>query len=143
MAELGFEPDEIRKLIQLVEESGLSELEVEEEGRLLIIRASAEGVVAEDSVEVRSAEPRKLDRSHPIAIESPMVGVFYRANSPDSAPFVDVGDHVDVGQMIGVIEAMKVFSEIPSEHAGVVAEVVAKSGDLVRQGEVLMFLRPE
>jgi acetyl-CoA carboxylase biotin carboxyl carrier protein len=71
-----------------------------------------------------------------------MGGVFYRSPSPDTAPYVEVGDRVEVGQTIGIIEAMKVFSEVPSEHAGTVLELAAKNGSLVRQGDPLIYLKP-
>ena len=76
-----------------------------------------------------------------VAVESPTVGVFYRSASPDSPPLIEVGDRIEDGQVIGMLEAMKVFSEIVSDHAGVVVEIVARNGALVRQGEVLLYLK--
>lgn len=152
-SEFGFDLDEIQQLIELVESRGLARLEIEEEDRRLVIR----GKQADNSTGSQAGGPANVT-THPVparparkpaanvkrlALESPMVGVFYRSTAPNSPPLVDVGDHVEVGQSIGVIEAMKVFSEIPSDHAGVVLEVVAKNGELVRQGAPLMYLKQD
>ena len=71
-----------------------------------------------------------------------MVGVYYRSPSPDDPPFVSVGDHIKVGQPIGLIEAMKVYSELPSEVAGRVVEIAAQNGKLVQQGQAILFVEP-
>jgi acetyl-CoA carboxylase biotin carboxyl carrier protein len=151
--EFGFELDEIQLLIELVESRGLAKLVVEEENRRLVIRgprtnnndvrpaelpvSALPGPIAAKAMKKPAAQAKRL------TIESPMVGVFYRSSSPDSAPLVDVGDRVEVGQAIGVIEAMKVFSEIPSDHAGTVIEIAAKNGELVRQGAPLIYLKQD
>jgi acetyl-CoA carboxylase biotin carboxyl carrier protein len=162
MAEYGFELEDIARLIRLVETRGLEELILEEEGRRILIRgasaraprpgpaasanASGEAPSVQISAPSRSAVPESQDvpasRTERIILESPMVGVFYRAARPDLPPFVDVGDRVESGQTIGMIEAMKVFSEIPAEHAGIVVEIAAQNGQLVSQGEPLMYLIP-
>ena len=72
-----------------------------------------------------------------------MVGVFYQSPSPDDPPFVSVGDFVKVGQPIGLIEAMKVYSEVPSEVSGRVVEMPVESGKLVQQGQPLIFVEPQ
>jgi len=77
-----------------------------------------------------------------IPIEAPMTGMFYRGPSPDEPPYVEEGDLVYEGQTIGLIEAMKVFNEIPSPVTGVVRRIVAQNASLVQQGEILMLLEP-
>lgn len=74
-------------------------------------------------------------------IVAPLVGVFYRAPSPDSPNFVEVGDVVEIGQEVGLIEAMKVFSPVPSEVAGQIVEIPVNGGQLVHQGDVLVRIR--
>lgn len=158
--------DALRTLAQLVAEHGLSELTVEEAGVTLTVKASAAvpaGLVSAampGSVTV-PAHPHLLapaqspaysetavlapakPKTTAIALESPMVGVFYQSPSPDDPPFVSVGDFVKVGQPIGLIEAMKVYSEVPSEVSGRVTEMPVESGKLVQQGQPLIFVEPQ
>lgn len=145
-AGFGFELQEIEQLIQLVESRNLAKLEMEESGRRIVIR----GLRSAGSAGVRShgdgayAQAAAVERpANLTAVESPMVGVFYRGPSPDLPPYVEAGDRVELGQTIGMIEAMKVFSEIPSPLTGTVAEIPARNGALVHQGEPLMFVRVE
>ena len=76
-----------------------------------------------------------------VNITAPIVGVFYTSPSPDDEPFVKLHDRISVGDDIGIIEAMKVFSPIPAEVSGEVIEIVAKNGDLLQQGDVIMRVR--
>jgi acetyl-CoA carboxylase biotin carboxyl carrier protein len=149
MAELGFELDEIARLIRLVETRHLAELVVEEGERRIVVRgaarpadAAAEPTVPTLAQEPASAENLSEEPSNEIPLTAPMVGVFYRSSGPDQPPFVEPGDHIEIGQTIGIIEAMKVFSEVPAEKAGVVSRVVAENGRLVRQGDPILYLRP-
>ena len=161
MADFGFELEEIARLIKLVEQRGLSELIVEEEGRRIVIRgagykpAQSMRLIApspDAAVAPQSPDPQ-LQISAPVAtpapienripLSSPTVGVFYRAAGPDTAPYVEVGDRVEEGQTIGMLEAMKVFSEILAEHAGIVVEILAHNGQLVKTNEPLIYLQAE
>ena len=76
------------------------------------------------------------------AILAPMTGVYYAAPSPTSPPFVSIGDVVQVGQAIALIEAMKVFNEVQAEISGRVVELVAQNGDVVQKGDVLIRVEP-
>ncbi len=154
--------EKIKSLVKLVQQNSLAELTIEEDGVTITIKGTSaeaqpllaqipqvvqpvETVVAQEepSEEVPTEAEPEEDTSNLLKMESPMVGVFYRAPSPDSPPFVEVGDVVEVGQNIGIIEAMKVFSEIPSEYAGVVVELPVENGTLVQQGQALAVLKPE
>jgi acetyl-CoA carboxylase biotin carboxyl carrier protein len=147
----------LRDLAQLVARENLSELEVEDGDVRLTLRAPsalapaaahapialtpgalppvalAEAPVGDDSAP--AAEPL-------IAIEAPMVGVFYLSPSPNDPPFVEVGDRVEAGQTVGIIEAMKVFNEIISEVEGQVVEITAANAELVETGGTLLLIRP-
>jgi acetyl-CoA carboxylase biotin carboxyl carrier protein len=147
MPESGLDLQAIARLIELVENHGLEELSVEDEGLRIVVRQDAPQVrqppvdaapPAGASLQAASAPPQVRD-----AIASPMVGVFYRAPGPDEPAYVEVGQHIDIGQTIGVIEAMKVFSEVPADRAGVCIEIVAQSGQLVQAGAPLLYLSPE
>ena len=165
MAEFGFEIDEIAQLIAIAEANNLSELEVED-GELKVVirghhyrdrRSSPTHMVtahpdfsnpraiapASGTLSSRTVTPPKPELpTNRISLTSPMVGVFYRASGPDSANFIEVGDQVEIGQTVGMIEAMKVFSEIPSESAGKVVGIPAQNNQLVRPGEPLIYLIP-
>lgn len=149
---------QVKELVKLVEEHNLAELTVEEHGVTITVKGAVEPqtyithvpqmVVVPDAAHEAHEEPavehveeEAVDTSL-LTIEAPMVGVFYKAQSPDTPPFVEVGDVIEIGQTIGLIEAMKVFSEIPSEIAGEVVEIPAENGKLVQQGQPLIVIRP-
>ncbi len=169
MAILGFELEDIAKLLALVDEHGLEEILLEEGEQTLRIRGAtysrkapkstavtvvestpnvtptrppvAQIAAASRTVQSSKASAPAEDTAGLIALKSPMVGVFYRSNQPGAPPLIDIGQPVAVGQAIGIIEAMKIFSEIPAELAGVVVSIPAKEGKLVQAGETLVLLR--
>jgi acetyl-CoA carboxylase biotin carboxyl carrier protein len=73
---------------------------------------------------------------------APLTGVFYRSPSPDAASFVEAGDRIDVGDVVCVLEAMKLFNEIQSDYAGTVVRIVPENGELVSQGDELVWIDP-
>lgn len=78
-----------------------------------------------------------------VAVVSPLTGVYYSASSPTSDPFVKVGDAVQVGQVVAIVEAMKVFNEVKSEVSGKVIAIPAKNGELVQKGDPLVRIQPD
>ena len=135
----------IRRLLRLADSYRLAELVVEESGIRITIRGGeglAAGVAGVAAPEGALAEIRADPPRFPV-IASPMTGVFYRSASLDAPPFVEEGDRVEEGQTLGLIEAMKVFSEIPADHSGRVVEILVASGTLVSQGDPLMLIDPE
>ena len=132
----------LRGLAHIVRDENLSELSLESGGVRLSLKSTAPGatvIVAAPSAPVQGATA--TPDSGLVPIVSPMVGVFYRAPSPNDPNFVEEGDTVTVGQVIGVVEAMKVFNEIVSEIEGTVAEIVAQNSELVETGAPLIKLR--
>ena len=93
-----------------------------------------------DSFEEAPAEPAAPAAVVGTPISSPMTGIFYASPSPNSPAFVKEGDMVTTGQIIGLIEAMKVFNEIPSPISGIAKKVVAESGQIVNPGDVLVLI---
>ena len=75
-------------------------------------------------------------------VPAPLTGVFYRSSSPESAPYVEVGDRVEIGDVLCVLEAMKLFNEIQSDYAGTILRIVPGNGELVSQGEDLFWIEP-
>ena len=144
----------IKKLIELLEESGINELEIREgEESVRICRhAPVSQVEVVSAHPVQTAAPTPVPMSAPAApepaattppaptyqtIDSPMVGTFYRAPSPGSKPFVEVGQTVAVGDTICVIEAMKMFNQIEADIAGTVVEILVENGLPVEYGQPL------
>ncbi len=134
------------RVLGLMREHGLAELEVESED--LRIRARKAGAAgASDEVAAvpagEGAAPAPAGRG-PVAtvVEAPVVGTFYRAGAPDAAPFVEVGDRVEPGDVLCVIEAMKLMNDIKAEFAGEVVEVLAENGQAVEYGQPLFALLP-
>ena len=128
----------LRKLCALLKEEGLSELTLEEGGRRITLRRELPAVTSHP-VPVSSAETS--EGLH--IIRSPLVGTFWRRPNPDSPPFVEVGDRVEEGQPLCIIESMKVMNEIRSDASGVVEEILVEDGSPVEYGEPLFKIRPE
>ena len=145
----------LKTLIDLVSESGVAELEITEgEDRVRIVNRPAVSVAEPVTVAApavvtatvaqpaapapapAAAEPQTNSRS----ITSPMVGTFYRAPSPGAAPFVEVGDTVKKGQVIGIIEAMKLLNEVEADQDGVVTGFAVENGQPVEFGQPLLIL---
>ena len=148
----------LKTLIELVESSGIAELEIEEgEERVRITRAvasSTSSTVVLPAAALPVAAPAPAAAAPALAVpppisaaeaeghqvKSPMVGTFYRAASPGAKPFVEVGDSVEVGDTICIIEAMKLMNEIESDKAGVVKQVLAENGQPVEFGQPLVVI---
>ncbi|HEY1884406.1 MAG TPA: biotin/lipoyl-containing protein [Candidatus Cybelea sp.] len=92
--------------------------------------------------------PASAEQTSPTApanvtkVAAPLTGVFYRASSPDAVPYVEVGDRVEIGDVVCVLEAMKLFNEIQSDYAGTILRIVPGNGELVSQGEDLFWIEP-
>ena len=145
----------IDRLAELLERSDLSELEVESGGTGLILRkpTAAPVTAAAASSTARSAdgpptvgEPSTAGRDPGVtarpSIKAPLTGIFYASPAPGTAPYVKVGGEVAIGQVIGLIEAMKLFNEIKSDLAGRVVRVVPDSGALVKAKQPLIEVEP-
>lgn len=151
-----FESEYIEKLAKIINEQDLTEISLEDGEQAITIRkdvvvASAPvvsaPVVAAAPAQVASApsaskEEIKSEKpaSKGTPITSPMVGTFYMAPSPDSAPFVSAGGNVKQGDVVCIIEAMKMMNEIKSEVAGKVVEICVEDGQPVEFGQVLMYI---
>ena len=144
---------EIKEVIQLMNENGLSEIEIEKDGLKIRMRKGPEGYVESSVVHVAGpsaagvASGGKPPAVGPAAaapgrapIKSPMVGTFYASPAPDAAPFVQAGAQVEVGQVICVIEAMKLMNEIKSEVRGKITEILVHNGDPVEFGQPLFVI---
>ncbi len=143
--------EQIRQLIDLLRGTEVSELEIEREGLRLRITLQGQKEV------VRAVQPEQVLPTVPSeeqpskeetpsglhTIKSPIVGTFYRAPSPDAEPFVEVGSKVKKGDILCIIEAMKLMNEIESDIDGTVEKIMVENGQPVEYGQVLFLIRPE
>jgi acetyl-CoA carboxylase biotin carboxyl carrier protein len=158
---------ELKEILQILEEKEIAEFELEEEGMKLRIRKAA-AVSSNHAAAASPAAPFVSLVPHPAApaapgapegaptpapaapeasdlvvVRSPMVGTFFRAPDPNSPPFVNTGDRVKVGQVLCIIEAMKLMNEIEAEVAGEIVKVHHENGQPVQYGEALFSIRPD
>ena len=153
--------EEIRELIQLVTETGIAELEVQRGDNRVRIRRSH---IADTSVVLpMAAAPVPIFQAPPAAApeppssppaasakpadtlvyqKSPIVGTFYEASSPDTPPFVRIGEHVTAGKVLCIIESMKLMNEIEADVAGIIESKLVENGQPVEYGEALFGIRP-
>ena len=151
--------EEIRELINIVNESGVAELEVQRgDNRVRIRRTQRESRVGFTSFESHPASAPVAPPATPPApvttpapppqledellVKSPIVGTFYEASSPSNPPFVRVGETVQPGAVLCIIESMKLMNEIEAEVAGVVTSKLVSNGQAVEYGEALFGIRP-
>ncbi len=141
----------LKKLIDLVQESGIAELEITEgEERVRISRAGQPMpayMPMPQAMPLQQAAPAAAAVSAPAAAEveghivkSPMVGTFYRAASPGAKPFIEIGDRVNAGDTLCIIEAMKLLNEIEADQGGQVKEIYVENGQPVEYGEPLFLI---
>jgi acetyl-CoA carboxylase biotin carboxyl carrier protein len=144
--------DLARRLAIVVNELGLSEIEVESAGLKLRVQRAATAppvapVVAIPAAPLATGERPVVTDAVPLAasisIDAPMVGTFYRASSPTAEPYVREGDMVKEGQILCIIEAMKLMNEIESKAAGRVAKILVENGQPVEYGQPLFLLEPQ
>lgn len=137
--------EQLRELIRLLDEANLTEIEVEHDDDRIRVRRDPAAIVAAVPQSVAplaagsaapSAEAADAEENG-IYVTSPFVGTFYRAPSPDGDPFVDVGDEIVVGQVLCIVEAMKLMNEIEAETAGTIVEVLVENGKPVEYGDRL------
>lgn len=138
----------LKDLIKLVEESKITELEISRFGTKVRISKKLESSSnTEPPAGVEVEIPQKIEEKKAVheetrVIKAPMVGTFYRAPSPDASPYVEIGDVVKPGQVVCIIEAMKVMNEIQSEIEGKVAKILVENESPVEYGQELFLLEP-
>ncbi len=158
----------LRKILKIFDQSSLTELTIEEDGlKISLARKISfpqENIPLVSSFQVEGTKPttliqepaldkKELNRKEEIATEtpsvtlhkinSPIVGTFYRAPSPEAEPFVEVGTHVNPGQTLCIVEAMKVMNEIESDVAGTIVEILVENGKPVEYNQTLMLIKPD
>ena len=145
----------MKALAEALEGTDVSELDLTEDGvRIALRRRLDTTVVVPMAQAVTSTRAPRLQRAEPaasamapnpadvgVAIIAPLTGVFYTASSPSAEPFAEVGKMVQAGQIVCIVEAMKVFNEIKSEVSGIIASIPAQNGQLVQKGDALVRVK--
>src|SRR5262245_15153203 len=149
-----FDVRKVRKFIELMNEHDLSEIDLRQADQRIRLRRGPETVAVSKSPPIATqhaalpvtsgggATGAPAAEESGLLIRSPMVGTFYAAANPESPPFVQVGDHVSPDKTVCIIEAMKVFNEIPAECSGKISAVLAANGDAVEFGQPLFRVEP-
>ena len=145
---MNLETDFIEKLAKIITTNGLTEISLEDGDKAITIRkdilpvnvVSTASTIPSDSKVEQKEEIVEKPISKGNAIISPMVGTFYGAASSESEPFVEVGSEVKAGDIVCVIEAMKLMNEIKSEYTGKITQICVKNGDPIEYGQVLMYV---
>ncbi len=147
-APAAFDLKQLNELAKWLEGTGLEEVEIESHGTRLRLRkpGAATTMVAAAPAPAASAAENTTPNAQPSTpnaaeFKSPMVGTFYRAGSPDAAPFVQEGDKVTAGQPLAIIEAMKTMNTIESDRAGTVTKVLAQNAQAVEYGQPLFIIQ--
>ncbi len=141
------ELDDLKELIELLKETDITELQLEKDGTKVRIKREKMLSPMEISVQKFGRLQEKVTReaeeeTRLITVTSPIVGTFYRASSPEAAPFVELGSKIKKGQVLCIVEAMKLMNEIESEVDGIVIKVLVENGQPVEYGEPLFLIEP-
>lgn len=144
------ELDEIKQLLELLKDSDITELHVERNGVKLKIRRErfvpSFGITPQikpPATEEVKGETKGVEETKKlVTVTAPIVGIFYRAESPEAPPFVETGSSVKKGQVLCIIEAMKLMNEIESEADGIISKILIENGQPVEYGEPLFLIEP-
>lgn len=138
---------ELKKIIRIFQNTELSELEIEGKGIKVRMKKGASKEISlpvseksNEKVSIKEVSKEKEEKLYKIS--SPMVGVFYRAPSPEASPFVEEGDTVDKEDVVCIIEAMKIMNEIKAEVKGKIKKILVENGEPVEYGQPLFLVEP-
>ncbi len=140
--------DDIKKLIDIIEDTDIIELEYEKEGYKVRLKRGNVSLpyeqpqVTQTQPIVKSINEVNEEETRHITITSPLVGTFYRSPSPDAKSFVEIGDTIKKGQVLCIVEAMKLMNEIESDVDGTLSKILVENGQPIEYGEALMQIEP-
>lgn len=135
----------LRELLELMNEYDLDTIKVKAGDAVYELSRRPHSVGPAPTPSPAAAVPEApAPAAHPnvTKVIAPLTGVFYRASSPDARPFVEPGDRIEAGDVVCVLEAMKLFNEIQSDYGGTIVRIVPENGELVSQGDELLWIDP-
>jgi len=147
---------EIKEMVNLMNENNLLELEIEKEGMRIRLKKTSSKEYSGSDMPILIENNRSIDNQKPkeisatqektvpnsVEIKAPMVGTFYRAPQPEAPPYAQVGQNIDAGQVICIIEAMKLMNEIKSEIKGKILEILVDNAEPVEFGQPILLIEP-
>ncbi len=143
--------DKLKEIINILENSDVNEIEAAFWGNKFRVVKNPPNILRDNSDNITTVVPKKqsdsdnkedfvLDRKNQKSILSPMPGVFYSSQSPDKPPYVNVGDNVKAGQVLCIIESMKIMNEIESEYNGIIKEIIVNNSDPVEFNQPIFII---
>jgi len=141
----------IKELVELMNENGLTEVEIEQEGMKVKLTKRAQGVVEQVVTSVAASAPPataaapegpKEEKSNRKEVKAPMVGTFYKSPAPDADDYVAVGDVVQKGDVLCIVEAMKLMNEVKAEFGGRIVEILVENAEAVEYGQTMFVVEP-
>jgi len=136
------EIEELKKFIKFMDDNGLAELEIEEEGKRIRLKRNVAGSPVVSSAPLVPSQEAKTSKENVVEIKSPMVGTFYRAPSPGAKPYIEVGEIIKPGDVVCIVEAMKLMNEIKAEVGGKIIQIPIENGEPVEFGQNLFVIEP-
>jgi acetyl-CoA carboxylase biotin carboxyl carrier protein len=146
------ETQTLKELLEILHEHDLDALKVKvgdkifelvrREGGISVMPMAGAAIPAAQAAPAAGASGAPAAPANAKKVTAPLVGVFYQSPAPDAEPFVKVGDRVEVGQVLCILEAMKLFNEITSDYAGVVTRIIPENGELVSMGQEMFWIEP-
>ncbi len=145
--------DKLKEIIYILENSDVNEIEVAFWGKKFRVVKNSPNILGSNSDKITTVsshqssvsdikKDKATDKENEKSILSPMPGVFYSSQSPDKPPYVEVGDTVKTGQVLCIIESMKIMNEIESEHNGIIKEIIVNNSDPVEFNQLIFIIEP-
>jgi len=139
------ETKKLKEFIKFMEDNNLNELEIEEDGKRIRLKKNSSDqpvVISQAPSQTHGTSDKGPSKTNILEIKSPMVGTFYAAPSPGAKPYVEIGTVVEPGEIVCIVEAMKLMNEIKAEVGGKVVQILVENADPIEFGQTLFTIEP-